>query len=61
MTYTVQELALQYAERLTAFHEAEQSDCCDKAKVVRRAYNEMCAAQNDLNEACRLAAQQEYA
>jgi hypothetical protein len=57
MPYTVQELALQYAEKLVAYHEAVQSDCCDKDRVVRRATNEMYAAQNALNAACERAAE----
>lgn len=57
MTYTVQELALQYAEALVAYHEAMQSDVCDKVRQVRRATNEMYAAQNALNAACERAAE----
>jgi hypothetical protein len=52
-TYTVQELALQYAEKLTAYHAAEQRSKED----ARAAYNEMCYAQNALNEACERAAE----
>jgi hypothetical protein len=36
MTYTVQELALQYAEKLVAYHEAQKSDWSDKERQVRR-------------------------
>ena len=57
MTYTVQELALQYAEKLTAYHEAMQSDVCDKERWVRTARNEMYNAQNVLNTACESAAE----
>ena len=57
MTYTVQELALQYAEKLVAYHEAMQSDWSDKERAVRRARDEMYAAQNALNAACERAAE----
>ena len=57
MNYTVQELALQYADKLTEYHEAMQSDVCDQERWVRRAYNELCAAQNALNTACERAAE----
>ena len=56
MNYTVQELALQYAEKLVAYHEAQQSDWSDKERQVRRARDEMYLAQNTLNEACERAA-----
>ena len=52
MTYTVQELALHYAETLVEYHEAQKSDVCDKARWVREATNAMYAAQNALNAAC---------
>jgi hypothetical protein len=57
MNYTVQELALQYAEKLTAYYEAVNSDVCDKARVVRVATNEMYDAQNALAYACERAAE----
>jgi uncharacterized protein YPO0396 len=57
MTYTVQELALQYAEKLVAYHETMQSDWSDKERAVRRARDEMYAAQNELNAACERAAE----
>lgn len=52
MNYTVQELALRYAETLVEYHEAQNSDVCDKARWVREATNAMYAAQNALNTAC---------
>ena len=52
MNYTVQELALQYAEKLVDFHQANQSSAYDKEQWVRRARDEMYDAQNALNEAC---------
>jgi hypothetical protein len=57
MTYTVQELALQYAEKLTAYHEAMQSNACDKERWVRPARNEMYNAQDALSAACERAAE----
>ena len=57
MTYTVQELALQYAEKLTTYHEAVQSDWSDKERAVRQARDEMYLAQNELNAACKRAAE----
>jgi hypothetical protein len=57
MTYTVQELALQYAEKLTAYHEAMQSNVCDKERWVRTARDELYLAQNVLNTACERAAE----
>ena len=57
MTYTVQELALQYAEKLTAYHEAMQSNWSDKERAVRNARDEMYDAQSTLNEACERAAE----
>ena len=57
MTYTVQELALQYAEKLVAYHEANQSDVSDQEQWVRRARDEMYDAQTELNTACERAAE----
>jgi hypothetical protein len=57
MTYTVQELALQYAEKLVAYHEALQSDWSNKERAVRQARDELYDAQNALNEACERAAE----
>jgi hypothetical protein len=57
MNYTVQELALQYAEKLTAYYEAQQSDWSDKERAVRRARDEMYDAQNALDDACERAAE----
>jgi uncharacterized protein YPO0396 len=57
MNYTVQELALQYAEKLTAYYEALQSDWSDKERAVRRARDELYDAQNTLNDACERAAE----
>jgi hypothetical protein len=57
MTYTVQELALQYAEKLTAYYEAVNSDWSDKDRAVRTARNEMYDAQNALAYACERAAE----
>jgi hypothetical protein len=48
----VQTLALQYAQALVEFHEAQQSDVCDKDRWVREARDAMYDAQNTLNEAC---------
>lgn len=48
---TVQMLALRYAEKLVAYHEAEQSDWSDRERALRTARDEMYAAQNTLNEA----------
>ena len=47
----VQKLALYYAEKLVEFHEANQSDVCDKERWVREARDAMYDAQNTLNEA----------
>ena len=52
MTYTVQELALRYAEALVEYHEANRSDVCDKARWVREARDAMYDAQTALNAAC---------
>ena len=57
MNYTVQELALQYAEKLTEYYEAQQSDVCDKERWVRTARDEMYRAQAVLNAACERAAE----
>ena len=57
MTYTVQELALQYAEKLVAYHEAHQSDVLDRDQWVRQARDEMYHAQTELNTACERAAE----
>jgi hypothetical protein len=57
MTYSVQELALQYAEKLTEYHEAQKSDVCDKERWVRTARDEMYLAQTALNAACERAAE----
>ena len=56
MTYTVRELALQYAEKLVAYHEACQSDVCDRDQWIRQARDEMYYAQTELNTACGRAA-----
>ena len=48
---TTQALALAYAEKLVAYHEAKNSDWCDRDRATRRAYNELCDAQNALNDA----------
>jgi hypothetical protein len=57
MTYTVQELALQYAEKLVAYHEACQSDVSDRDQWIRQARDEMYHAQTELNHACGRAAE----
>jgi hypothetical protein len=57
VTYTVQELALHYAETLVEYHEAQKSDVCDKERWVRTARDAMYAAQNALNAACERAAE----
>ena len=57
MNYTVQELALHYAATLVEYHEAQNSDVCDKSRWVREATNAMYAAQNALNAACERAAE----
>ena len=56
MTYTVQELALQYAEKLVAFHKAKNSDQEDRSHVLR-ANDELYNTQNALNAACEHAAE----
>jgi hypothetical protein len=55
MKYTLQELALQYAEKLVAFHEAKNSDQEDRSHVLR-AYEAWCHAQTALDTACERAA-----
>ena len=57
MTYTVQELALQYAEKLTEYYEAQKSDVCDKERWVRTARDELYLAQTALTAACERAAE----
>jgi len=57
MPYTVQELALRYAETLVEYHEAQKSDVCDKERWVRTARDAMYNAQNELNAACERAAE----
>jgi hypothetical protein len=57
MTYTVQELALRYAETLVEYHEAQKSDVCDKERWVRTARDAMYNAQTALNAACERAAE----
>ena len=52
MNYTVQELALQYAEKLVAYHEAQKSDWSNRDRALYRARDEMYEAQNALNQAC---------
>ena len=52
MNYTVQELALKYAEALVEYHEAQNSTVCDKDRWVREARDAMHDAQNALDEAC---------
>jgi hypothetical protein len=54
---TVQMLALKYAEALVAYHEAMQSDVCDKERQVRLARDEMYNAQTSLNQAAELEAE----
>jgi uncharacterized protein YPO0396 len=57
MNYTVQELALQYAEKLTAYYEAVNSDWCNKDRATYAAREEMYAAQDRLDAACQRAAE----
>lgn len=57
MTYTVQELALQYAEKLVAYHEAQKSTWSDRDRAVYCARDEMYDAQNALNAACERTAE----
>ena len=52
MNSTVQELALRYAETLVEYHEAQQSDVCDRERWVRTARDAMYNAQTALSQAC---------
>ena len=52
MTYTVQELALRYAETMVEYYEAQKSDVCDKERWVRNARDAMYNAQTALSQAC---------
>ena len=71
MTYTVQELALRYAEALVRFHEvnyhvesarmAHGSALREDELELRRARDEMYDAQNALNDAAQHHAEQNYA
>ena len=56
-TYTVQELAQQYAEALVEYYEAVQSTVVDRDRWLREATNAMYAAQTALNDAARRAAE----
>jgi len=47
----VQKLALSYAEALVEYHEAQQSDVCDRERWVRTARDAMFTAQAALNDA----------
>lgn len=38
-----------YAMALVEYHQARNSDWCDKDRAVRVAYNALCDAQNTLN------------
>lgn len=49
-THTTQLLAIAYAEALVAYYEAKHSHWSDRDKAVRAAYNDLCDAQNALNE-----------
>jgi hypothetical protein len=67
-TYTVQELAQQYAEALVEFHELDQhvraageQALRQDVLALREARDVMYAAQLALNEACRRQAQMNYA
>lgn len=57
MNYTVQELAMKYAESLVEYHTALQSDVCDKDRWVRESRDEMYSAQEALNTAAKMAAE----
>lgn len=71
MTYTVQELALQYAEKLVRFHEvnrhveytrmAHGRVLPEDELALRRARDDMYDAQNALNDAAQYQAEQNYA
>ena len=52
----LQTLALAYAKALVAYHEAKNRDWCDRDRAIRRSYNELCDAQNALNDAAEAAA-----
>jgi hypothetical protein len=56
MNYTVQELAIKYAEALTRYHEikqqAEVSDLEEDHKLLRDYYDVLFAAQDKLSAAC---------
>lgn len=67
-TYTVQELAQQYAETLVEFHELDQhvraageQALRQDVSALRDARDAMYAAQLALNEACQRQAQMNYA
>jgi hypothetical protein len=50
--HTMDELhdaACVYAMALVEYHQARNSDWCDKDRAVRVAYNALCDAQNTLN------------
>ena len=59
-TYTVQELAQQYAEALVEYHTAQQSEVC-APMWVSEARDAMYAAEQALNAACHRQAQMNYA
>jgi hypothetical protein len=68
MTYTLQELALQYAERLVEFHDLDQHVREAGAGALRRdvaelrmAREAMYAAQEALNDAAQRHAEMNYA
>ena len=48
LNYTVQELALQFAEATVEFHEALQSNWSDKDRAVDTTRNRMLQLQNDV-------------
>jgi hypothetical protein len=67
-TYTVQELAQQYAEALVEFHELDQhvktagtNALRQDVSVLREARDAMYVAQSALDEACQRQAQMNYA
>ena len=49
VTYT-QMLALAYSDALVAYHKAKRAEGMDRDTIVRKAYNELCDAQNALND-----------
>lgn len=55
MNYTVQELALRYAEALVMFHSVQRSS--DDAKVVERAFSDLQDLQKQLSAAAIRAAE----